>query len=88
MITGFTVLVRLCDACGLTHGEMITIRERAEKVLHSDSNRKGKVTYAQICLTLALAIAFGGVQPALDLSSAQIIHRAKKPDIKTMVNHV
>lgn len=86
MITGFAVLVRLCEACSLTHHDMIRIRERAEKVLHAPANRKGKAHYEHICLTLGIAVSFGGVQAALELPAEKIIHRAKKPDVKALCN--
>ncbi len=86
MITGFSVLVTLCDACGLTHGEMVSIRKRSEVVLHSDANRKGKATFTQVCAVLGLAVAFGSVKDALAIPSEKIIQRAKKPDIKAMCN--
>lgn len=86
MITSHTVMVNLCDTCGLTHQDMMIIRVHTIEVFNSPANRRGQANYTDVCATLAIAVAFGGVQPALELPATKIIHRAKKPDVKALCN--
>lgn len=79
------IMVSVCDLFGLTHVQMMELRQRVEKTFHTQpmvfsKRAPAPATLNAVAVTYGLLIGFGGYHLALKASADRVVKLAREYD--------